>query len=344
MLNFHFQPASLFEYNSIHGEYPFWVTHTKSWTRVIEKSFAHIKGYIAADNTTISPDCSFLPVYRIKKPFKRNSWLSIPYATVSDPVFKTKTHSGPFLKSLINHPLTKNCPLEIRSSFKLSSDSHFSRHDGYFNHQIILNDTEDNVFKRFHRKAVQIPVRKSLSSGITLKVSNSMDDVSFFYKSYTIMRRELGLLPQPYRFFKNMWKELCPDNLELLIAEYNGKPVAGLWILKNQWLYSFEYIARARRNTKLHCAHFLYWNGIKRAINSGISKVSFGRTSAKNESLNLFKQRWGTEITPYYDYKYPIKTEESREDSRMYMLMQKYSPKLPLPIFRLLGEIIYRLV
>lgn len=158
------------------------------------------------------------------------------------------------------------------------------------------------------------------------------------------MRRELGLPPQPFRFFKNMWLELFPHNLELLLAQYKDKPVAGMWILKNNWLYSFEYLARSQRRDKLCCTHFLYWQGIKNALKEGIPVVSFGRMSTRNKGLYTFKHRWGTEIVPYYDYKYHFKKPESRENSRLYMLMQKYSPKLPLPVFRLLGEIIYCLV
>jgi len=141
-----------------------------------------------------------------------------------------------------------------------------------------------------------------------------------------------------------MWNELYPHNhLELLLAEYDNKVVARMWILKNRWLYSFEYLARPCKNDRLRCAHFLYWYGIKRAIGSNIPVVSFGRTSARNNGLDLFKRRWGTRVVPYCDLVYPS-TEEDREDKLLFRIMKKVTPALPLPLFRMLGEIIYRII
>lgn len=347
MSNLIFKPALLFEYSKTAELPPFWVTHTKAWANVIEKTFPHIKGYIASDSKTIDSECSFLPIYQIKKPFKKASWLSIPYATISDPVLNAKCQIGTFLESLVQHPEIKNSSLEIRTLKRLEKPDSFMECAGYVNHQIQLSgESEQELFGRFHKTAVQKHIRKSLESGISLKTGSNIEDVKEFYRVYVLMRKLQGLFPQPFAFFRNMWNELSPHGMvELLLAEKDGKVISGLWSLKNKYFYSFEYLAQPQKNDKYHSTHFLYWHGIKNALYSGIKTVSFARTSVGNEGLNLFKQRWGTETLPYYDLKYPsCTTESSRESSTYYKLMRKYSSKLPLPVFRLLGEIVYRLV
>jgi len=336
---------SFFEYSTIPENEPFWVTHSKHWAKVIEKSFPQIKAYIASDNRVINSETSFLPLYRINRPFNKISWLSIPYATISDPVLNKGTSAGQFLNLLTNHNLTQKCKIELRFLSAIQNTNDFAVCNGYLNHLLYLDASEDEIFRRFHRTAVQVHIRKSLESGITIKTGTSLKDVGDFYRIYIQMRKELHLPPQPFIFFKNMWNELYPHNhVELLLAEHDNKVVAGMWILKNRWLYSFEYLARACKNDRLRCAHFLYWHGIKRAISRNIPVVSFSRTSTRNTGLDLFKRRWGTRVVPYHDLVYPGIEEKHREDKHLFRIMKKVSPTLPLPLFRILGEIIYRII
>lgn len=344
MNNFLFEPVSSFEYKSLPENAPLWVTHTKKWSDILEKTYPQIKGYIAADSRIIGPGCSFMPIYRIKRFYKSASWLSIPYSTISDPVFNGTASGISILKAIISNPLTRNCEIEIRALNQLQYPSDFLQKSEYYCHQLILNKSEDEIFRSFHRTAVQVHIRKSLESGLSLKIASSLNDVIQFYRIYVKMRKELGLPPQPFAFYKNMWNELYPDNLELLIAEYEGRVVAGMWIIKNRWLYSFEYLARACKNDKLRCTHFLYWHGIKRALQSNTAVVSFSRTSAKNTGLLEFKRRWGTVELPYLDLIYPAIYSKTREDRLIFRFMRKVSPKLPSPLFQLLGEIIYRTI
>jgi hypothetical protein len=344
MDNFFLEPVSSFEYKSLPENAPLWVTHTKKWADVLEKTYPQIKGYIAADSRTIGPDCSFMPIYRIKRLYNRTSWLSIPYSTISDPVFNGTSSGISILKAITSHPLTHNCKIEIRALNQLQYPSDFLQKSEYLCHQLFLNKSEDEIFRSFHRTAVQVHIRKSLESGLRLKIASSLNDVMQFYQIYVKMRKELGLPPQPFAFYKNMWNELNPHNIELLIAEYEGRAVAGMWIIKNRWLYSFEYLARACKNDKMRCAHFLYWHGIKRALQSNTAVVSFSRTSSKNTGLLEFKRRWGTVELPYLDLSYPAIHCKIREEQFIFRIMKKLSPKLSSPLFQLLGEIIYRFI
>lgn len=333
-----------FEFEAVPEKSPFWINHTKAWATVIEKTFPHIKGYIVADSQTINHESSFLPVYRINKPLKK-SWLSIPFATISDPVIKNESDAASLLNVLKNHPLTQKSQIELRFNSLPKGISGFFSNSGYVNHQIVLDGNEDEIFRRFHKKSVQPRIKQSISSGLIMKDGTTMADVLVFYDIYAKMRKEQGLPPQPFSFFKNMWNELYPlGNIDLIMAQYEGKIVAASWALKNSWLYSFEYLARAGRIDKLRCAYFLNWNGIKKAINDGIKIVSFARTSARNSGLDQYKRGWGTEVIPYYDLSYPCAQDKFREDKIIYKTVRKISPLLPMPLFKALGEIIYRFI
>lgn len=343
MTNFYLEPVTSFDTSNIPQNIPSWVTHTNHWAKVIECSFPQIKAYFAANKKIFNSETSFLPIYYIKRPINKNYWLSIPYATVSDPVLNKGASIEIFMQLLRTHSLTQKSKIELRITTPIKENYGFSVCNGYVNHVLHIKENEDEIFGHFHRAAVQVHIRKSLESGIKLKIGSSLKDIEDFYRIYTRMRKELCLPPQPFLFFKNMWTILNPHNLvELLLVEYNHKTIAGMWVLKNKWLYSFEYLARACKKDPLRCTHFLYWQGIKRAIESRMSAVCFGRTSARNTGLDLFKRRWGTKVVPYYDMIYPECKVKPREEQPLFKIMQKISSALPLTIFRLLGEIIYK--
>ncbi len=322
MYNFYFQPASFFDYYSISERHPFWVTHTKAWVNVIEKTFPQIKAYVISDCKKIDTTTSFLPIYRIKRPFKNASWLSIPYATVCDPILENGTIKETLINSLLRDSRMLNSKIELRFNSKYHLPG-FNISHNFVNHQLHLDGNEQEIFSRFHKKSVQVIIQKSLKAGTVLKTGKTLDDVAVFYRLYIRTRRELGLPPQPYSFFKNMWTELYPNNnVDLLFAENNGKIIAALWILKNKWLHTFEYVARAEHRDKFHSAHFLYWNGIIRAMKANASVVSLARTSAHNTGLNKFKLNWGTVAKPYYDYTYPVPEKQTREDCFSYKLLK----------------------
>ncbi len=346
MHKFNFEPVSFYTYDTSLQHAPYWVTHTQNWARIIEKSFPHIKAYLIADDTRITPTTSFLPIFKVKRPIKKKSWLSIPYATISDPVIKDSSLTNQLLQTILTHPLTRGHEIEIRTMQpKPDTLFGFTPECGYVNHQIRLDGSEEDIFRRFHKKSVQVLIRKSIDSGTTLKFGQSIDDVATFYSLYVIMRKDLGLPPQPFRFFKNMWEELSPQsNVKLLMAENNGSITAALWILKNSWFYSYEYLGRAQKKDQTFSTHFLYWNGIMQAIKENVKTVSFARTSAKNEGLDRFKLNWGTVTVPYTDLSYPCKHSGSREDRALYKIIKKCSSSLPLSVFRALGEVIYRFI
>lgn len=347
MSNFFFKPASDYEYCISNETEPYWVTHTNSWVRVIEQSFSHIKGYILSDNSKITDNTSFLPVYRIKLPLNRVNWVSIPYSTVSDPILKDQSLAAPLYRALLDNTSATKCKIEIRTMAhsNLTEMERFQGYRGYISHQLYLDGDEDEIFRRFHKKSVQVLIKKSQCTGTVLKEGISLSDVAIFYDLYVRTRKELGLPPQPFRFFRNMWNELHPKNyMDLLMAENNGKIVAAVWALKNNWFYSFEYIGRAEHRDDTNSAHFLYWNGIKKALAAKAKVVSFARTSMKNNGLNRFKLNWGTVPVPYVDFTYPFDSIKSREDQHLYKLVKKIGPALPLPFFRMLGEVIYRFI
>ena len=125
---------------------------------------------------------------------------------------------------------------------------------------------------------------------------------------YTHNRRKLGLLPEPYKFFKSIFDNIIlPGYGFIYLAEKCGRIVTvdinfsfGNTLLAKYGAYDEKYLLT-------EAGDFLTWNTIKRACVEGRKYYDFGRTHPENQGLAFFKKRWGSkEIVQSYYY-YPQK-------------------------------------
>jgi hypothetical protein len=88
----------------------------------------------------------------------------------------------------------------------------------------------------------------------------------------------------------------------------------------------------------------LYWEIIKFAIDKGVAKLDFGR-STPNEGTYNFKKQWGAQPVPlYWQYLLPSggKMPDLTPTNPKYQAAIRTWQKLPLPITNLLGPLIVR--
>ena len=104
------------------GNHPFgWICHLSGWKQVLEKSFKHMKGYyfvlVDGDNRIKAG----LPIYEVKSWLTGNRLISIPFATLCDPLISTNEDMKELLQTAIKlSEKTKSSFIEIRT---LSSGS-----------------------------------------------------------------------------------------------------------------------------------------------------------------------------------------------------------------------------
>jgi hypothetical protein len=327
-----------------------WIVHTSGWKRVVETCFHHIRGFCPAiiDRTT-NEIIAGLPLYKV------NSWLtgkrlvSIPFATLSDPLITNESDRDMLLeKALSLAEENGSARLEIRGfqSSLMRRDPHFAYSCYYKNHFIPLSTDLGLIWKSFHRSNVRQRIQRAESSGLTIRAGNSEADIARFYSLYIITRKKLRLPLQPSLFFELLWKTFGPSgNLELLLAELNRETTAALLLLKFKDRVSAEYLAWDDRYSQISPNHLLFWEAIKKAHDEGFRVFDFGRTSIRNESLMSFKSRWGSRILDLYEAVYPkqaMKTDIMRDATFAFRMVQIACRYCPESALSLLSRICYR--
>ena len=152
-----------------------------------------------------------------------------------------------------------------------------------------------------------------------------------------------GLPPQPFYFFKDIYKHILSLKKGFVVlAVFNERPVAGAVYFHIGGKAIFKYGASDRNYQHLRPNNLVMWEAIKWYARNGFKHFSFGRTEPENTGLLQFKQGWGPreEIINYY--KYSLEKDSFVKDHFRGRTSYIFFKKLPSPLLNLIGFLFYR--
>ena len=95
-----------------------WICHLSGWKEVLEKSFKHLKGHYFALVDGDNRIKAGLPIYEVKSWLTGKRLVSIPFATLCDPLISTSEEMTVLLKAVMEFSRDRNISyLEIRTLF-----------------------------------------------------------------------------------------------------------------------------------------------------------------------------------------------------------------------------------
>ncbi len=342
-----------------HGEWDAFVTrhplgliyHLSSWQKVLETAFPHIRGRFLALRDAGGQIQAGLPVYAVRSWLLKNRTVSVPYATMCDPLVSTKEEFD-LLWPAIQHEAVKQKSkrIEIRAR-RLSSDclpGVLTTTARYKHHYLPLGQDAEKMYRSFHQSCVRRRVDKAKRSGVVVEERQDEKSLRIFHEFLVATRRRHLLPPMPFGFFQAMYRSLSPNHASLHLAMHEGQPVGGLLNLKFKDMWTSEYSGSAD-NAAPGTDQILYWDSIQRAKSSGAEFFSFGRTSLDNAGLLEYKRRWATveeDCTDFTSYlgSAPAQAVESAEAVRptQYETAKRFLRYAPAPLQKSFGDFCYR--
>ena len=272
------------------------VYHLSSWQRVLETSFRHIRGRILAlrdDNGHIQAG---LPVYHVRSWLLHNRTVSVPFATICDPLVPTQQDFALLWNAIEDAARQqKSKRIEIRT-WRANIDclpSQLTASAKYKHHYLPLDKGTDALFHSFHGSCIRRRVNKAIRTGIVIEKRQDQESLRTLHAILVATRRRLSLPPMPLAFFEAMHSCLAPEHAVIYLAVHEGQPVGGILVLKFKDLWTLEYSGHAD-NAPAGTDQLLHWHAIQRAKSHGAAYFSFGRTSLNNIGLLEYKRRWAT--------------------------------------------------
>jgi lipid II:glycine glycyltransferase (peptidoglycan interpeptide bridge formation enzyme) len=307
-----------------------------------------MKGYYLAllENNGIR---AALPLFEVKSRLTGRRLVSVPFATLCDPLITAGDDMRELLDSavdLLRDTGASHIEIKTLGSPPLISDPRLSRICFFKHHYLEMDGSPEQLLKSFHASIARM-IKKTGKAGIySLRIADDISELRRFYRLFVETRKRLGLPSFPYPFFESLWKVFFPlGMLTLLLAKSDNEYVAGHIYLKFNNRVSMEFEGWDRRFQNMGPNHYLFWEEIKSAHSEGFRIFDFGRTSPNNSGLMRFKDLWATKVIELPHFYYPGNPDMShgkQENSAAYKLMRLVCRRSPLWASPYIGGFCYR--
>jgi len=330
--------------------HPFgWVCHLSGWKKVLENSFPHMKGYYLALIDGNGEIQAGLPIYEVRSWLTGNRLVSIPFATLSDPLVSTSNELHLLLdavKNLSDSLCIPNVEIRTKNSHEMMKHPDFSGQYYFKIHEIDLTQEINQLWKSINRTNIRKRINFANKNNLNLKIGETEYDLIDFYKLYVETRKRLSLPPHPYKFINLLWQNFSPSKrLTLYLAKYQTQTISAHIVFKFNGRVSAEFEGWDRKYHKLSANPFLFWEEIKMAKKDGFKIYDFGRTSPKSVTLMRFKNHWGTrvnELPTFYLNNNHRPQISINENKFLYNLTQQICRISPTPILKSIGNLCYK--
>jgi lipid II:glycine glycyltransferase (peptidoglycan interpeptide bridge formation enzyme) len=329
--------------------HPFgWVSHLTGWNRILKRSFPHLKGVFLALKNDGRIDAA-LPFYEVKSRLTGKRLVSIPFASLSDPLVKDESQMQTLVSEAIKYSRdigAKYIEIRTRGAYPHMRDQRLAVSHQYKHHYMLLDPDPETIKKSFDRSCVRQRISRAFKSNVTIRPAKDEQDLIHFYRLYLTTRKRLHLPPQPYSFIRSLWDTFSSGKIvSIRLAEFQGRIIAGLLLLKFRDRVSVEFMVSDKTFREVSPNHLLVWEAIREACTEGYKIFDFGKTTESNLSLMNFKRHWGTQVAELPTYVYPegcLKKYGNGEGSKRYRVVKSICKTLPETMFTRFGNFCYR--
>jgi CelD/BcsL family acetyltransferase involved in cellulose biosynthesis len=161
-------------------------------------------------------------------------------------------------------------------------------------HSIDLARTEDELWDGLSSSARQ-NIRYARRSGVRVRIGRAMEDTFTFHRMHAHLRKtKYRLLAQPRLFFEILHQIFLIDECSaVLLAEFDGTPVAGVFLL--HWGDTAYYKFNASLDQRCRPNDLLMWQAMVFARQNSLKKLDLGLSDDEQLGLARYKRKFSTE-------------------------------------------------
>jgi CelD/BcsL family acetyltransferase involved in cellulose biosynthesis len=320
------------------------IYHTPRWRDVLVATYGYEPLYLGCfeqDRLT-----AVLPLMLVKSWLTGRRLVSLPFSNTCGPIGSPEDSAALVDEALRLYRDRQADAVEIRTQpdVQATVDDRFTNLSYFITSIVMLDEDPEKVWKRFKDRNVRTEVRQAEKKGVKVRAGDGEKDLGEFYSLFAASRLQHGVPPQPFRFFRNLWRHLWPDYLDLFVASHDGRTVGGLITLRSGRNMCAAYIGSdaAYRSYRVH--QLLFWKAMETGCRRGHTGFDFLRTPKNSDSLRYFKRRWNaSEFDLLYMYHPEIRgTASTIEETTKYRLMTAVLRRSPVVVGKLLGRALYR--
>jgi hypothetical protein len=316
--------------------------HTSNWARVLQESYRFKPSFLS-----LIRDEKFevlIPLMEADSVLTGKRGVSLPFSDYCEPIVSERIERKEVIDLLIGHAEKAGWKyVEIRGAGDLFQDS-IHGNDSYFRHTLNLLKDENAVYSNFKSNAKR-NIKKAVKEGVFVQIDNSFSSLKEFYRLHCMTRREHGVPPQPFHFFRKIYDIIISNNDGFIsLARYKDRVIAGAVFFHFGKNALYKYGASDKAYLHLRPNNLVMWEAIRWYGREGYESVCFGRTERENAGLRQFKNLWGTKETRIHYFRYDTakKTFVFERTRGSESLTKRVLKRMPVPALRVIGEVFYR--
>lgn len=163
----------------------------------------------------------------------------------------------------------------------------------FYHHEIPLDQDLAALQSRF-RQNIRRDIKRAAREGVEVRRGTTVEDLDTFYSLHLRTRQRQGVPTQPRRFIRRFARLFDAGLGFVLLATFDGAPLAAAVYLNWGTTLTYKYGASAPEHLKKRPNHAIFMEAIRWGCEQGMTSVDLGRTDFDNEGLRAFKQGWGS--------------------------------------------------
>ncbi|MBE2216494.1 MAG: GNAT family N-acetyltransferase [Opitutaceae bacterium] len=317
------------------------VFHTTAWARVLADTYNFAPCYFTGAGR--SGHRVLVPMFEIDSWITGRRGISLPFSDFCRPLGDEGTGvPQPIYARIQRHATERRWDyIECRGTLPNHPDAAVSLR--YYTHDLGLNRSEDAIFAAFH-PSVRRAIRKAEKSGLTVEITDSISAIREYFRLHGLTRRRHGLPPQPISFFRAIHRHIVSQGMGFtVVVRKGGQAIASVIFFHRGSNGLFKFGASDERFQGLRPTNLALWSGMCECRKRGIQRLSLGRNATNHETLRRFKLSWGAEETSLAYSKFDCASGRFVSDRSLLDGWQNHVfRRMPLPIARCLGALLYR--
>jgi hypothetical protein len=333
-------PLEYPDWNKVLNSYPgasFF--HTSTWAKILQMSYHYKPLYLTMGG---NGKIAILPIMEVNSYLTGKRGVSLPFTDYCEPIVSNDDQFEEMFTYATDYGKKNGWRyVEIRGGQKFLDRNEPS--ECYFGHNLNLTEGLKKILSNL-RDSTKRNIKKAEKEGVNCVIANSLNAVNEFYRLNCLTRRDHGLPPQPYYFFKNIYEEIISKHMGFVsLAKHKGTAIAGNVYFYLRENVMFKYGASDKIYHHLRPNNLVMWTAIKWCCEKGYKNLCFGKTETDNDGLRQYKSGWGTKEYDIKYFKYDfLKGSFIKEPQKISAFQHKIFNKLPIPISMTIGNLLYK--
>ncbi len=315
--------------------------HSAAWAATLSLTYGYTPCYFVlfTDDNKVR---AMVPLMEVRSFITGKRGVSLPFSDYCEPIWETDEDAACLLTHLLSYGKKQGWKyLELRPGKTIPSDRPAS--NTFLSHTLSLSPGKDELLASF-RESTRRNIKKAEAAAVICTTSRSLKAIEQFYFLNCLTRKRHGLPPQPFSFFKNVYKHIISRNKGIVVlASHKNRAIAGAVYFHFGRQAMYKYGASNGDYQQLRANYLVMWQAIQLYCQNGFESLDMGRTDPKNRGLNQFKNGWNPLSKELVYYKYSLKNPLPRQaEKNSPSLGEKIMQHLPLPLLRMIGAVAYR--